>query len=620
MLNLPENSTQAKDTSSSNQKRKHIAGLDALRALAITLITLFHVFPDTFAGGYIGVCLFLVLTGFLLAYGSFCDYLAGNFSVGRYFLKRLKRLYSPLLFVILMTVGVYHFLLPDVLEDCGKEIVSILLGFNNWWQLAMNADYFARVVNASPFTHMWFLGIEIEYVVLWPLLFILCRQLKSWYAGPLLFIGWVSACMLDFMMFMGVDISRLYYGTDTRIFTCLLGGALGLWYAKHRDEARCDSLLTIRYEIMFGVLLIPVLVAAFLLRGQDLHFYTVGMQILSLIFCLLLFLVIDDSHLGNCLENSVFKWIGGHSYEIFLWQYPVLFIFQRQGWFELVYGPALSIFVILVLASCSQAVLNFICNPRLTFCIEEWRLCLQRCGIVAIVAFSAVMICFGMQDVLASDFNPNHKPGYKLKLELEQKQAELERMQAERAKREAEETARIKTEQERLAARRRGAGVTRIGDSVMVGASSAIADLLPEAYVDALACRDACGGFETAKKLANENKLGDIVVVALGTNGPLLKHEPYASGMQNLLNVLGTERQIYWISVYCSYSQWMQMNNQYLAELSKARPNFHVIDWYPLARSHPDWLYSDGTHPNLTGAKQYAKLIHDTLAKEISVQ
>jgi lysophospholipase L1-like esterase len=64
----------------------------------------------------------------------------------------------------------------------------------------------------------------------------------------------------------------------------------------------------------------------------------------------------------------------------------------------------------------------------------------------------------------------------------------------------------------------------------------------------------------------------------------------------------------------------MQMNNQYLAELSKARANFHVIDWYPLARSHPDWLYSDGTHPNLTGAEQYAKLIHDTLVKKISAQ
>lgn len=618
MLNLPDNSTQFTFAYSLNPNRKYIAGLDALRTLAITLITLFHFFPDKFPGGYIGVCLFLVLTGFLLAYGSYCDYVAGTFSVGRYFLKRLKRLYPPLLFVILMTVGVYHFLLPDVLEDCGKEIVSILLGFNNWWQLAMNADYFARVVNASPFTHMWFLGIELEYVVLWPLLFVLCMQLKSRYVWPLLFIGLVSAFMLEYMSLLGTDISRLYYGTDTRVFACLFGGALGLWYAKHSNDNLYSSLLTTRYEILFST--IPILGATFLLHGQDLLLYAGGMQFLTLIFCMMLFTVIDEPCLGNHLEKTVFRWIGDHSYEIFLWQYPVLFLFQRQGWYDFVYGPVLAIFVILILATCSQVILDFICKPRLIFSREEWRLCLKCYGIALIAAFSAMMICFGMQDVLASDFNPDHKPGYKLKLELEQKQAELERVQAERAKREAEEAAKIKTEQERITARRRGAGVTMIGDSVMVGASSSITELLPEAYVDALACRDVCGGFETAQKLAAENKLGNIVVIALGTNGPLLKYEPYASGMQNLLNVLGTERQIYWISVYCSYSQWMQMNNQYLAELSKARANFHVIDWYPLARSHPDWLYSDGTHPNLTGAEQYAKLIHDTLVKKISAQ
>lgn len=198
------------------QGRKYIDGLDALRTLAITLITLFHIFPEIFAGGYIGVCLFLVITGFLLAYGSACDYMSDNFSVLRYFLKRLKRLYPPLLIVILVTVGVYHFLLPNVLDDSGKEIVSILLGLNNWWQLAMNADYFARVANASPFTHMWFFGVEIEYVVLWPLLFGLCVLFKRRnILMPVLF-GLISAGMMIFSALKGVDISRLYYGTDNR--------------------------------------------------------------------------------------------------------------------------------------------------------------------------------------------------------------------------------------------------------------------------------------------------------------------------------------------------------------------------------------------------------------------
>lgn len=604
-----------------DHRSKRINGLDALRALAITLITLFHILPEYFPGGYIGVCLFLVLTGFLLAYSSTNDYMSETFSVYRYFLKRLKRLYPPLVFVILMTVGLYHFLLPDVLEDSGKEIVSIFLGFNNWWQLAMNADYFARVVNASPFTHMWFLGVEIEYVVLWPLLFGLCVWLKH-RNDSLLFclLGLISAGMMAFMSLQNADISRLYYGTDTRIFACLFGAAMGLWFVKHRNNMEGSRHLTIRYEILLAALLVPVLAATFLLHGQDLFLYAGGMQLLTLIFCLMIFAIIDDPQLGNRLETPLLKWIGGHSYELFLWQYPVLVLFQRKGWHELPYGPVLDLLAIIVLAACSKAIVSLLCKPKSIIHSDDSKNHLQRYAVAVMAICSIVIISFGMRDVIASDFNPNHQPGYKLKLELEQKQAELEKAQAERAAREAEEAAKIKTEQERIAARLRGAGVTMIGDSIMVCSSSSITKLMPEAHIDALSSRDVCGGFETAQKLAQEGKLGDVVVIALGTNGPLLKHEPYASGMQNLLKVLGTERQIFWITTYCSYSQWMAMNNKYLTELEQANPNFHRIDWYPLAKSHPEWLHSDGTHPNMDGAGQYAKLIHDTLTQKLSAK
>ncbi len=601
--------------------RKHIAGLDALRTLAIVLITLFHIFPEIFAGGYIGVCLFLVLTGFLLAYGGACEHKSGNFGVLRYLAKRLKRLYPPLLIVILITVGLYHFLLPGVLEDSGKEIVSILLGVNNWWQLAMNADYFARVVNASPFTHMWFLGVEIEYVLLWLPLFGLCIFLKQSHTPLLLFLfGIISAGMMALMAIQGVEIGRLYYGTDTRIFACLFGGAMGLWFAKQEGELYGDGLSSVRNGILFGVLLIPVLVATFLLRGQYPFLYEGGMQLLTLIFCLMLFLVINDPRLGNWLEMSVFKWIGGHSYEIFLWQYPVIFFFQRKGWHDLPYGTALEILLILILASWSKEVPPVIFKLKLPFHGEDLTRRLPRYTFALVTILSAVVMCFGMRDVLASDFNPEHKPGYRLKMELEEKQAALAKAQAERAAREAEEAEKIRTAQEKLAARLRGLGVTMIGDSVMVGASPSISEIMPDAYIDALSSRDVCEGFEVAQKLQQEGKLSDIVVVALGTNGPLLEYEPYAGGMQNLLNVLGTQRQIYWVTVYCSYSEWMAMNNQYLAELEKARPNFHLIDWYPLAKSNPDWLYSDGTHPNMEGAYQYAKLIHDTLSQKLSAE
>ena len=600
------------------QNRRHIDGLDALRTLAITQITLFHIFPNIFVGGYIGVCLFLVLTGFLLAYGSACDYMSDNFSLSDYFFKRLKRLYPPIILVILTTVGVYHFLLPGVLEDSGKEIISVLLGFNNWWQLAMNSDYFARIVNASPFTHMWFLGVELEYVLLWPLIFGLCIYLKKFSPSLTLFLlGLISAILMAFMAFRGIDISRLYYGTDTRIFACLFGGALGMWFAKQRDELYNGGFFAMRYDVVLGVLLIPVLAATFLLGGQYLLLYEGAMQILTLIFCLIIFVVIDSPHLGSLLELSVFKWIGGHSYEIFLWQYPVLILFQRQGWHNLFYGPALEILLILILSAWSKEVTTFILKLKLPFQGESIKLRISQLAFVLVTVCSAVIMFFGARDVLASDFNPKHPPGYRLKLEIEQKQAALEKAQAERAAREALRAEKIRTAQERLAARLRGVGITMIGDSIMVVSSPAINDVLPDAYMDAKSSRDIGEGLAVARNLLQEGKLSDVVVIALGTNGPLLEHEPYKTDMQEMLKLLGTERQIFWLSVYCSYSQWMAMNNQYLNELQQTRPNFHVIDWYPLALNHPEWLQADGTHPNADGEVQYANLIHDALAKEL---
>ncbi len=598
--------------------RKHIKGLDALRAFAIMLITLFHVFPETFVGGYIGVCLFLVITGFLLAYGSSCDYASDNFSLRNYFFKRLKRLYPPIIFVILVTVGIYHFILPGTLEDSGKEIISIIFGFNNWWQLAMSSDYFARVINASPFTHMWFLGVEIEYVILWPMIFILCTFFESRSIFLLAFLGIISAFLPAIFAFQGVDISRIYYGTDTRIFSCLFGGALGLWFAKHGNDFQSGRFFSLPFDILFQILILPILVATFLLRGQNLLLYEGAMQILTLIFCLMLFAVIYESHLGDRLEISAFKWLGKYSYEIFLWQYPVIVLFQRKGWHNFDYGPYLEIFMIFLLAYFSKNVLKFISNPKMPFSEENFKLRLSCCAFALTAIFSAVIMCFGMHDVLASDFNPKHKPGYKLQMEIEQRQAELAKAQAERAAREAAEAERIRTEQELFAARLRGRGITMIGDSIMVCASPGILDIMPEVDMEALSSRDVCGGFEVAQKLQQEGRLTDIVVIALGTNGPLLDYEPYATGMQNLLNLLGSERQIFWITVYCSYSQWMAMNNQYLAELANSRPNFHLIDWYPIAVNNPELLESDGTHPNLKGAVEYAKLIQNALAQELS--
>ena len=116
-------------------------------------------------------------------------------------------------------------------------MASVVLGYNNWWQISENADYFTRMANQSPFTHLWFLGIELQYYLLWPLLFglyIAVSRVLSPRAGTFLFLAGGVAAMgiMPFDFGEGMNMTRLYYGTDTRIYALLLGGALGFYLAR----------------------------------------------------------------------------------------------------------------------------------------------------------------------------------------------------------------------------------------------------------------------------------------------------------------------------------------------------------------------------------------------------
>ena len=232
--------------------------------------------------------------------------------------------------------------------------------------------------------------------------------------------------------------------------------------------------------------------------------------------------------------------------------------------------------------------------------------------IVCFLVFTMIMACFGT--VSAKNSEDKAKDSKPITLKEAIREAELQQeknspVQDVPTKDDSEKDVPAKI----LPDYSTGKGVTMIGDSIMSGNRNIILSQLPDAHIDAKGSRDVCGGFDAAQKLQWAGNLSDVVIVELGTNGPLLKHEPYASGTQKLLQLLGTERQIYWVTVYCSYSQWMKMNNDYIWELSKTRPNIKVIDWYALAVQHPEW-FPDGVHPNVEGARNFAKLLHDALA------
>ena len=593
-----------------------IEGLDGLRTLAIVGVTLFHMFPEAVPGGYMGVSLFFVLSGYLLAYTCSRQLAQGSFSMAGYFWRRIKRIYPSLLLVLLVSTGAYYLLVPDVVAAVRPEVVSVLLGYNNWWQIAQNADYFTRLTNTSPFTHLWFMGIELQYYLLWPVLFFFYAVLQSFFGTRaallfMAFLGLASACVMPLSYVPGDDVTRLYYGTDMRIYALLFGAVMGLQRAEAGPHVMKSELLRkISCAAFVGMLAITV-IAYFTLDGQNPLVYQGGMLAMTLLFCLLLRLTEDRGlPFGVLLDMQGFRWIGKRSYGIFLWQYPVILLFSCMGWDKMPGYYFLEIALILLLAVWSDAVTDCLLSRELPFRAKPMAMVRVACFVVLSMC-SMLVMGYGCCGIAAS---------------AESKASAVAELQAQLAEEEAEQARQNELAAEQAKAARIEAakgqvdlsGAVCIGDSVMLGSSGRIRELLPACYVDAEVSRYVGGGLDAAKAFEAQGRLGNLVVIALGTNGPIAGYERYEVQTRQLLEYLGDSRHIFWVNVYCPHLTWQETNNNYIKKLAAEHGNVHEVDWYGLISQHPEWLTEDGIHPNSEGRVQYAKLIHDRIEQVLA--
>lgn len=312
------------------EKKGYLYGIDVLKAIAITGVVLFHVFPDTVKGGFLGVCLFFVISGFLLVKQSNSAWRKQNFHMETFYAKRLPKLYSGMYAMVVTTLAFMTMFAPKYLAGRFEELKSIFLGYNNWWQIGQQASYFTRITNQSPFTHLWYMGIMIQVIVAWPVCVFLYQKIKREFsqASALFAILLVTVgsmvCMGYFYHTTGV--TRAYYGTESRLFSLCVGVLCGLYDCKTKKRwkigRRSGNLLLISGMILTGVLY-------FYVEGTMKFLYYGGMAALSAFFgVLVLFVSKSTAKNAGWMRFFLFRWIGRHSYFIYLWHYPIIFFFQ----------------------------------------------------------------------------------------------------------------------------------------------------------------------------------------------------------------------------------------------------------------------------------------------------
>lgn len=600
------------DIKAMKNRGNRISGLDGLRTLAITGVTLFHMFPQTFKGGWLGVSLFFVLTGFLLAYTGEKGREKRSFSLLSYGWKRIKRIYPSLIIMILLTVGVYSFFAPDIIKAVRPEVLSVLLGFNNWWQIGQNADYFTRIASQSPFTHLWFLGIEIQYYLLWPLLYGLyigISKLLNPKAGTVFFLlaGLGAMAVMPYDFSEGMDMIRLYYGTDTRIYALLLGAALGFCISHKSLETTCSPWKKKILSFLYGAALLVTGAGYLFLDGQLSMVYEWAMAAYTVLFLLLLAWTADPSlPMGKLMDNPLFRWIGKYSYGLFLWQYPVIFLFRYMKWEDAMpYGMEILEIALMALLALWTELLAGLFTGHIHFSFHPRKTVIQAAAILLISLPAFPFMAYGCRGIWNSADSRVSDMG-----EMKERFAENEKML------EAQQVEAIPVPEEtKTQSRPTLDHVACMGDSVMLGSAMALRDVLPDCYIDAKVSRYVGAGLDIARQMDRMGVLGNTVVISLGTNGPL--DGQYEGQTKGLLDYLGPDRHIFWVTVHCPATGWQDSNNAYLRKIATEYPNVTLVDWQGEVTKHPEWLGGDDIHPNNEGTAAYAGLIHDAIAAKM---
>ena len=355
------------------KKQNRILGLDGLRTIALIGVLLYHTFPSYIPGGFFGVILFFVLTGYLAAITMQKNYDGTFKSILKYYKKRIKRIYPELIIVIFTTIGILFLIDKTYLINADQETASILLGYNNYWQLMMNADYFTKLTDNSPFTHFWYIAIQLQFELIWPILYASFMKIKKDKGIGMMLITvtlltLILALVMPLRALLGTSATILYYDTFCRFYAILAGVLLGLMHVEKLHFAFLHSRNGVK-EFIYGIIFISISILLFLqAKGSDMWVYYIGMFLYTLLCVSMIEVISKRNVMAKLLDLPFFQLISKYSYEIYLWQYPILFIFGILKFTGTWYSYLLQILLFILFSIWLQNVI-----PTVSCFIQEFR-------------------------------------------------------------------------------------------------------------------------------------------------------------------------------------------------------------------------------------------------------
>jgi peptidoglycan/LPS O-acetylase OafA/YrhL len=576
---------------------QHIPAIDGLRAIAVTAVIFYHLGFQWIPGGFLGVDLFFVISGYVIT-RLLLDSIArsGGLDLRGFYKARARRLLPPLVFMIVVTAFYISIWAQDSVKRFLTDTPFSLSGLMNWWLVAKEQDYFEAIGRPPLLQHTWSLAVESQFYLVWPilLLVILKRFGKKVIPVAALAIALFSGTAL-FLVSLQLDasssVSHVYFGTDTHSIGLFLGAALAVsWIPQNfKSEVSNKAQNFIDFIGVFG--LVGILGSFLLIDESSPTAYKIAFPLAALFGAAIVTSIVHPaSRFAPILQNRVLLWIGERSYAIYLWHWVVFQItrprvdIDGQDWALI----ALRILVVLALADISLKLVEL---PIRSGKVEYWFKGMKyrtasvrkRQKIAVISSISVVLLSLSALSSVAVVSSNRAAQDFQESLQSEVVITPPVSEVTDRAEM-----------------------IWLTGDSVILGIRTALSEIRPLLVVNARVGRAAP---ELLQEMGRdlEKAAGSTVVMDLGNNDLLTEDTVRA-----IFELVQESSKVVVVNTAVP-RPYRDANNELVAELAAQYSNVRVVDWNSISDGHPEYFAPDGVHLVPTGVSAYVMAIDEAL-------
>jgi peptidoglycan/LPS O-acetylase OafA/YrhL len=585
-------------TTEATKPARHIASIDGLRAIAVTAVVLYHLGISWIPGGFLGVDLFFVISGYVIT-RLILDSInrSSALDLRAFYWARLRRIYPGFLFMVFSTIIFIGVWAPEAIKRFLTDLPYALTGTMNWSLVARHQDYFEAIGRPPLLQHTWSLAVELQFYLIWPIILLTVLKFfgKKNVARAALLIAMISGATLFFVSLKldasnAQQVSHVYFGTDTHSLGLFLGSALAVSWIPQNLSANIEKRAQDVVDAI-GVVGLLGLISTFLFIDEsNPTLYRIAFPLAGIFGCLVIIsLVHPASRFAPIISSAPFAWIGQRSYGIYIWHW-VIFQVTRPSVDLTGDTWALYLARVLLVLALADISLRWVEIPFRQGNIQNWvrgikyrapkvQLRHKSYIVISIVTLLAVSTSISVQAINKADL--------------------LAKQMQEAAESEAGLTEDLGST----------TGLWVTGDSVILGIR---AKLEKQAHISLINARVGRQAPEllAVMRVDQSSVPESPVIFNLGNNNKLSE-----STVIEIFEIIKNQPQIIVVNTAVPRA-WREENNQIIARVASRYANVKLVDWNKISTGKPELFAPDGVHLSPTGSDAYVASVLDVLTKK----